>query len=111
MFAMRRSRPPRFGLVRAVHLERALDSFRDRIEMHGMNRAIRRPRAAPEREALVLTALLALDEEHRLVTVLHYLEGLDAPSVAQVLGLPIDRVRQIFHRSESVIRRTGPGGE
>lgn len=59
---------------------------------------------ASEERARLLAALDELPAETRAVIVLRYLEGLDAPRIADELGLSPDAVRQRLSRALRLLR-------
>ena len=54
---------------------------------------------AASRAAAVHRALAAISAEHRAVIVLHDLQGLDYPEVAEALGIPLGTVKSRIHRA------------
>lgn len=57
-----------------------------------------------ENRQAVQVALLELEQTHRAVVVLHYLEDLSIESVAEVLEVPVGTVKSRLHNSRERLR-------
>lgn len=57
------------------------------------------------RAAAVHAALARLSDEHRTVIVLHDLQGLQYPEVAQALDVPVGTVKSRLHRARADLAR------
>ncbi|HVL90689.1 MAG TPA: sigma-70 family RNA polymerase sigma factor [Actinomycetota bacterium] len=57
------------------------------------------------RAAAVHAALTRLSEEHRTVIVLHDLQGLQYPEVAEALDVPVGTVKSRLHRARTEMAR------
>jgi RNA polymerase sigma-70 factor, ECF subfamily len=91
-------RPWLFGIAYRVVGNYRQKAFRQR-EVPAEGREPRDARPTPAEDAeqseqreLVLRALDSLDLEHRAVAVLHELDGLAAPAIAETLGIPLNTV-------------------
>ncbi len=57
----------------------------------------------------VRAALAQLSEEHRVVLVLQFWEGLSGPEIAQVLGVSLPAVKMRLHRARAEFRKCYEG--
>jgi len=96
---------------RDVRLERELEA-----ELEQSSRALEHGLAAPhsspsqqavrrEQDVLLAEALARLPEAHREVLILHHLEGLSYPQIAQHLGRTVDSVKNLWARALGKLRR------
>lgn len=105
----------------AIHEQRRARHHRERL-MDG--RTVPAPAAGPdpERAAMtaqrarrVLDALQALDLDRRAVFVMHELDGMTAPSIAETLGVPVNtvysRLRVARQRFKAALDRLRERGE
>ncbi|MHB8510789.1 MAG: RNA polymerase sigma factor [Actinomycetota bacterium] len=58
-----------------------------------------------ERALRVQNALRKLSDDHRAVVVLHDIQGLEYPEVAEVLELPLGTVKSRLHRARAELAR------
>ncbi len=58
----------------------------------------------PREESDVLSAVLALDEKYRLPVHLHYYEGYDLKTIAQLLSLPVATVGTRLARAKTQLK-------
>lgn len=64
----------------------------------------------PNREA-VLAALDKVSERHRALLVLHYVDGMPAPEIAETLGISVSSIESALARARRSFRRHyGEGG-
>ncbi|MBX7196226.1 MAG: sigma-70 family RNA polymerase sigma factor [Sandaracinaceae bacterium] len=87
---------------------------RHQREVLGQDADERGSEGAPDQESLVvakqaraqlLTALDALSEDHRTVTVLHAIEELPMPEVARLLGIPVQTAYSRYQVARTELRR------
>lgn len=58
-----------------------------------------------EMQGAVQRALCSLSEEHRLVVMMHHMDGLDVQSIASILGIAKGTVMSRLSRAREVLRR------
>ncbi len=97
-----------------VTVNAAMDFLRrgSRLEVSGIDKARweRMAESHPssldrsENRQAVQVALLELDENHRAVVVLHYLEDLSLEAIAEVLEVPVGTVKSRLHNSREKLR-------
>ena len=62
--------------------------------------------AGREQAVLVAGALSQLPEDYRAVLILHHLEGLTFPEVANRMGRTVDSVKNLWARALGQVRRS-----
>ena len=60
--------------------------------------------AAKEIEDVFTQAIRELDPKYREVFLLRDVEGLSAPEVSQIVGIPVDTVKTRLHRARAAVR-------
>ena len=60
--------------------------------------------AAKEIEDVFTQAIRELDPKYREVFLLRDVEGLSAPEVSQIVGIPVDTVKTRLHRARTAVR-------
>lgn len=105
----------------AIHEQRRARHRRERlVDPHTLPQAAGGP--DPERQAMtrqraerVLTALRALDLDRRVVFVMHEMDGVPCPEIAEALGVPVNtvysRLRVARGRFRAAVARLREGGE
>ncbi|MBI2842259.1 MAG: sigma-70 family RNA polymerase sigma factor [Armatimonadetes bacterium] len=58
-----------------------------------------------DRKDVVRRAVKSLSDEHRVVVVLHHLEGLEVAEIAKMLGCPVGTVKSRLARARDDLRR------
>lgn len=64
-------------------------------------------KASPDPVVRLTTAFAELDEEHRIVLCLHYLERLSLEQIAEVLDDTLESVKEVY--GEAVVRLGSKG--
>jgi RNA polymerase sigma-70 factor, ECF subfamily len=97
---------------RDVRLERALAEDLDHSS-RAIGQALAAPHSTPsqqavrrEQDVLLAEALGRLPEDYREVLILHHLEGLGHPAIAQRMGRTIDSVKNLWARALAKLRRS-----
>ena len=93
------------------HLKRRRLPTEPLTTLTGGERAVESPdesldRVAIRRElvATIRTAIARLPEDHRLVVILHHLDGLPVAEIAEVLDIPVGTVKSRLARARAALR-------
>jgi RNA polymerase sigma-70 factor, ECF subfamily len=97
---------------RDVRLERVLAEDLDHSS-RAIGQVLAAPHSTPsqqavrrEQDVLLAEALGRLPEDYREVLILHHLEGLGHPAIAQRMGRTIDSVKNLWARALAKLRRS-----
>lgn len=96
----------RIALNEALGLRR---KRRDTLELTELSAGVGDASASVVEGVAVRAALERLSEEHRIVLVLQFWEGLSGPEIAEVLGLSLPAVKMRLHRARAEFRKNYEG--
>lgn len=96
----------RIALNEALGLRR---KQRDLLELTETSADVGDAAASVVEGVAVRSALERLSEEHRIVLVLQFWEGLSGPEIAEVLGISLPAVKMRLHRARAEFRKSYEG--